>query len=235
MVVAETSGAVSPSSGWTAPTSFVASMLMAAIGCGEASAPYALPVAGTPVRLYVAAGQSNMVGYGSFAGSRHRVAHPLVTYQYRAAAGAGLGRPRAVPQFFRHGTIRQGLDCFRDRGVGPWWAFAHALVKERDDAEVRILMVAVNGSTLHDWTRDGGLLDELVFGVGVGAHEAMASKSIWPESRRGRSRSRVRRRLSILAVRRLDKAKMGSILMIDELPTTPKRGRTMNITVKPVP
>ena len=148
------------SSGWTRRASLVASLLMAAIGCGEASAPYALPVAGTPVRLYVAAGQSNMVGYGAFAGSRHRVAHPLVTYQYRAAAGAGLGRPRAVPQFFRHGTIRQGLACFRDRGVGPWWAFARALVSERDDAEVRILMVAVNGSTLHDWTRDGGLLDE---------------------------------------------------------------------------
>jgi hypothetical protein len=160
MVVAETSGAVSPSSGWTAPTSFVASMLMVAIGCGEASAPHSLPIAGRPVRLYVAAGQSNMVGFGAFADSRHRLPHPLVMYQYRAGAGAGLGRPRALPRFFRHGTIRQGLDCFRDRGVGPWWAFARALVDERDDDEVRVLMVAVNGSTLHDWTRDGGLLDE---------------------------------------------------------------------------
>jgi hypothetical protein len=131
-------------------------------GCGEPAGDRAAQSVNRPVRLYVAAGQSNMVGFGAFAEARHRVPHQLIRYRYRTATGAGLGPLQTTPSFFRHGSIREGISAFRDRGAGPWWAFAQELAKQRSDAEIRILMLAVNGSSLTDWCQDGGLLDQSI-------------------------------------------------------------------------
>lgn len=135
---------------------------MTCLGCGEAARDRAAQSANRTVRLYVAAGQSNMVGFGAFAQARHRVPHPLIRYRYRAATGAGVGPLQTNPSFFRYGSIRQGFSAFQDRGAGPWWAFAQELAKRQTDAEIRILMVAVNGSSLMDWCQDGGLLDQAI-------------------------------------------------------------------------
>jgi hypothetical protein len=137
-------------------------MAITCLGCGGADGDPVAHPGNRPVRLYVAAGQSNMVGFGAFAEARHRVPHPLIRYRYRSHTGTGLGPLQTTPRFFKHGSIRQGISAFCDRGVGPWWAFAQELAKQRSDAEIRILMVAVNGSSLMDWCRDGGLLDQAI-------------------------------------------------------------------------
>jgi hypothetical protein len=135
---------------------------MTGLGCGGATGDHPAPLANRPVRFYVAAGQSNMVGFGAFAEAQHRAPHPLIRYRYRSNTGTGLGPLQTTPSFFRHGSIRQGFSAFRDRGAGPWWAFAQELAKQRTDAEIRILMLAVNGSSLMDWCKDGGLLDQAI-------------------------------------------------------------------------
>jgi len=137
-------------------------MAITCLGCGGATGDPAAHSGNRPVRLYVAAGQSNMVGFGAFAEARHRVPHPLIRYRYRSHTGPSLGPLQTTPRFFKHGSIRQGILAFHDRGVGPWWAFAQELAKHRTDAEIRILVVAVNGSSLMDWCRDGGLLDQTI-------------------------------------------------------------------------
>jgi hypothetical protein len=103
-----------------------------------------------------------MAGFGGFSERRHRAPHPLIRYRYRSQTGTGLGPLQTTPLFFRHGSIRQGLSAFCDRGVGPWWAFAHELAKQHNESEIRILMLAVNGSSLIDWCRAGGLLDQAI-------------------------------------------------------------------------
>jgi hypothetical protein len=137
-------------------------MAITCLGCGGADGDPVAHPGNRPVRLYVAVGQSNMVGFGAFAEARHRVPHPLIRYRYRSHTGTGLGPLQTTPRFFKHGSIRQGISAFCDRGVGPWWAFAQELAKQRTDTEIRILMVAVNGSSLMDWCRDGGLLDQAI-------------------------------------------------------------------------
>jgi len=137
-------------------------MAITCLGCGGADGDPVAHPGNRPVRLYVAAGQSNMVGFGGFAEARHRFPHPLIRYRYRSHTGTSLGPLQTTPRFFKHGSIRQGISAFCDRGVGPWWAFAQELAKQRTDAEIRILMVAVNGSSLMDWYRDGGLLDQAI-------------------------------------------------------------------------
>ncbi len=135
-------------------------LLMTCVGCAGAAGNHAARSMDRPVRLYVAAGQSNMVGFGAFPEARHRVPHPSIRYRYRSHMGAGLGPLQTTPTFFRHGSIRGGIAAFRDRGVGPWWAFARELATQRNDAEIRVLILAVNGSSLMDWCRTDGLLDD---------------------------------------------------------------------------
>lgn len=129
-------------------------LLLASIGCGGSAEESGFPARQRPVRLYVAAGQSNMVGFGAFAASRHRTPHPGVTFQYLDTQGR-LQPPRATPSFFRHGSIRLGYASFRDRGVGPWWSFARRMADEGTEADIRVLMLAVNGSSLADWMGGG--------------------------------------------------------------------------------
>jgi hypothetical protein len=136
-------------------------LLISCCGCRATHPNYETTSDGRPVRVFIAAGQSNMTGFGAFAASKHRLSHPLITYQYRTGTSGGVGSPQTVPVFFRHGSIRQGFACFHDRGVGPWWAFAQEM-KRRGDDEVRILMLAVNGSSLSDWCQQGGLLDQAI-------------------------------------------------------------------------
>jgi len=103
-----------------------------------------------------------MVGFGGFPEERHRAVHPFIRYRYRSQTGSGPGPLQTTPIFFRHGSIRQGISAFRDRGVGPWWAFAQKLAEQQKEAEIRILMLAVNGSSLLDWCQEGGLLDQAI-------------------------------------------------------------------------
>ena len=154
--------AKAPASRWSVAGLTAASLWMTAAGCGAPAAAPDSPASDRQGQLYVAAGQSNMVGFGAFAAARHRATHPSITYQYPSDLGSGIQSPRQVPLFFRHGSLRQGLTSFRDRGVGPWWAFAHELAKQSGEAEVRILMLAVNGSSLDDWARQDGLLDKAI-------------------------------------------------------------------------
>lgn len=159
---------------------------MTCLGCGGITRDHAAPSESRPVRLYVAAGQSNMVGFGAFAEARHRVAHPLIRYRYRSSTGAGLGPLQPTPSFFRHGSMRQGIAAFRDRGLGPWWGFAQALGKQQDDAEIRILMLAVNGSSLMNWCQEGGLLDQAIaFIRNETSHGATLEGMIWHQGEAG--------------------------------------------------
>jgi len=127
-----------------------------------------------------------MVGFGAFAKARHRVSHPLIRYRFRAKTGTVLGPLQTTPSFFRHGSIRQGVSAFCDRGVGPWWAFAQELAKQQPNAEIRILMVAVNGSSLMDWYQDGGLLDQAIaFVHEETSHGATFEGIIWHHGEAG--------------------------------------------------
>ena len=140
----------------------VLSIAIFGVGCGDPTEDSFATAVGRPVKLYVAAGQSNMVGFGGFSEKRHRVPHHLIRYRYRSQTGTGLGPLQTTPLFFRHGSIRHGIYAFCDRGVGPWWAFAQELAKQQNESEIRVLMLAVNGSSLIDWCREGGLLDQAI-------------------------------------------------------------------------
>jgi hypothetical protein len=45
---------------------------------------------------------------------------------------------------------------------GAGWDFAREIAKQPGDAEVRILMLAVNRSSLDDWAKPDGLLDQAI-------------------------------------------------------------------------
>ena len=139
-------------------------LVLASMGCCGTAEEVRDPDSHRPVRLFLAVGQSNMVGFGAFATSRHRSPHPAITYQYPGPDGE-LRPPRRTPLFFRHGSILQRYDSLRDRGVGPWWSFARRMATEDVDAEIRILMLAVNGSSLAEWM-SGGLASRAVDAIG---------------------------------------------------------------------
>lgn len=118
------------------------------------------PKPSLPVDLYIAGGQSNMVGYGAFVEQRHMQKSPNVLYQFRAKPGAEAPEWSQVPRYFRHGSIFRDLGNLRLRGVGLWWSFSRRIAGVQQESEIRILMLAVNGSTLHQWTREGEFYDE---------------------------------------------------------------------------
>jgi hypothetical protein len=119
-----------------------------------------LPNHSFPVHLYIACGQSNMVGYGAFAEKRHRQGNTNIFYQFRPEPGDGDPVWSQTPRFFRHGSVFRDLGNARLRGVGPWWSFAHSMAEANETVEIRILMLAVSGSSLSQWAKDGEFYDE---------------------------------------------------------------------------
>jgi|GEM_PF-3130698 len=99
-----------------------------------------------PVDLYLAAGQSNMVGQGAHAEPRHLVAHPRI--QFRSMTPW-------TPDTGWLGEFGRMPDDLGRTGVGPWWAFAQAMAAARPGHEIRILRLAVSGSPLKEWIRGG--------------------------------------------------------------------------------
>lgn len=99
-----------------------------------------------PVDLYVTAGQSNMVGQGAHAEPRHLESHPRIRFRSFTPWSPDTGWQEAFGKL---------PDDLGRSGVGPWWAFAHAMAAARPGHEVRILRLAVSGSPLKEWIRGG--------------------------------------------------------------------------------
>jgi hypothetical protein len=104
------------------------------------------------IHLYIAAGQSNMVGLGAFRDPAELKAHERIQYRIRNLWGNKDPEWTAIPRLReKDGKVR---------GVGPWYAFSREMAAASPEAEIRILMLAVSGSPLRKWVKGGDFFDE---------------------------------------------------------------------------
>lgn len=137
--------------------------------------------AGQPVHLYVAAGQSNMVGLGAWVEDRHRVAHPRVQILIRRKPWSKAESEwQSVPAF--GSKNKDG----KHRGAGPWWMFSREMAEANPEAEIRILMLAVSGSSLKRWIKGGEFYDANIELIHQALEDGMELKGmIWHQGEAG--------------------------------------------------
>jgi hypothetical protein len=143
-------------------------------------------ISAIPIHLYIAAGQSNMVGHGAFAEQRHREPLRRVQFGYRPNQNTRTIKWSPMPIFYQHGSIARNFRNAKLRGVGPWWSFAKQVVDKTPDAEVRVLILAVNGSSLREWISGGVLYDKNLVAIKQAMSAGMQLKGIiWHQGESG--------------------------------------------------
>ena len=130
-------------------------------------------------RLYLAMGQSNMVGLGAFA-EPPLEANPRIQYRIRNLWRSDLKDPEwaAIPPL----NEKDG----KLRGLGPWWAFSKEMAATHPDAEIRVLMLAVSGSSLNKWIKGGDFYEGNLVLIRKALDEGMELKGIiWHQGEAG--------------------------------------------------
>lgn len=120
------------------------------------SAVVAAAATGEKLDLYILAGQSNMDGVGGWAQPRHVVPEPRVVVLHRSMLFSGTDkkvRPLPDPLWVALGADRQ----LGDRGVGPEWGFANALLDRDPNARIGLVKIAASGSNIERWINDPAL------------------------------------------------------------------------------
>jgi hypothetical protein len=81
-------------------------------------------------------------------------------FQFRLGPGTRDPVWRQSPCYFRHGTVFRDLGNARLRGVGVWLSFSRRMAEANPESQIWVLMLAVNGSALNQWAKDGELYFE---------------------------------------------------------------------------
>jgi hypothetical protein len=143
-------------------------------------------ISATPIHLYIAAGQSNMVGHVAFAEQRHMEPLRRVQFGYHPNQNTQTIKWSPIPIFYRHGSIARNFRNARLRGVGPWWSFARRMADMTPDVEIRVLVLAVNGSSLNEWMPGGRLYKRNLAAIQRSLSSGMELKGIiWHQGESG--------------------------------------------------